>query len=466
MVDSVNTRSNKRIMIVVNAVSTFVGAFMMSSINIALPSMGAELAMEAVLLGWVVTAQTLPMAAIQLAAGRFADITGRKRIFIYGLVLFTISTFLCAFAPSSTLLIIFRIFQGLGGALAFTNSIALLTSVFPPEERGRALGISMSFTYAGASAGPFIGGILTEQIGWRSIFFLGGILSVVVVGLVFWGLKGEWAEAKGEKFDFSGSLVFGVSLAVMMYGLSTVLEPLGMVLTVLGIIGLIVFVRLEAKTASPILNVNLFRRNRSFVFSNIATLINYWAALAVIFLITLYLQYTRGYSPQMAGLIMLTQTIFMTATAPIAGRLSDRFQPQIIASIGLALNGLVVLFFCFLNETTPIWLIVVALSLFGIGWGGFSSPNTNAVMGSVETKFLGVASAAVGTMRSVGMILSMAVIMILFSFYIGDAEITPEYYPAFLLSAKTGFVILAILSFAGMFSQFAGRKAKVTGVND
>jgi len=438
---------------------------MMTSINVALPTMGAELSMEAVLLGWVVTAHTLPTAAVQLAAGRFADITGRKRMFLWGSIIFTLSTFLCAFAPSSAMLIVFRIIQGIGAAMAFTNSIAILTSVFPPEERGRALGISMSFTYAGASAGPFLGGILTEQLGWRSIFYLGGILSVVVVGLVLWGLKGEWAGARGEKFDLSGSLIFGVSLAVMMYGLSTVLEPLGMVLTVLGIIGMIIFVRIEAKTASPILNVNLFRRNKSFIFSNMATMINYWAALAVIFLITLYLQYTRGFSPQMAGTIMLTQTIFMTATAPVAGRLSDRFPPQIIASLGLGLNGLIILFFCFLNETTPVWIILVALCLFGIGWGGFSSPNTNAVMGSVETKFLGVASAAVGTMRSVGMILSMAIIMILFSFYIGDAEITPEYYPAFLLSARTGFAIMAVLSFIGMFFQLAARKPKAKGVD-
>jgi MFS family permease len=423
--------------------------------------MGRELAMEAVLLGWVVTANTLPTAAFLLAAGRLADIYGRKRIFLYGSIITTISSFFCAFASSGIWLIIWRALQGVGGAMAHTNAIAILTSVFPPEERGRALGIALSFTYLGASVGPFLGGVLTQQLDWRSIFLLVGFLNLIVIGLIFWKLKGEWAESKGEKFDFTGSIVFGISLLVLMYGFTVLLTAPGMVLVALGILGLLVFVWLETRMSSPLLNVGLFRKNTIFVFSNLATLVNYSAAMAVIFLLTLYLQYNRGFSPQTAGSIMLVQSVCMTITAPIAGRLSDRVRPQIIAAIGLALNCAVFLFFYFLTEETALGFIMTALAFLGIGWGLFSSPNSNAVMGSVDIKFLGVASATLGTMRSVGMVLSMAIAMILFSIYIGEAEITPEYYPAFLASAKMGFMIFTIICFSGIFAQLAGIKASV-----
>jgi MFS family permease len=308
--------------------------------------------------------------------------------------------------------------------------------------------------------GPFLGGVLTQHLGWRSIFLLVGFLSLVVIILIIWGIKGEWAEARGERFDLVGSIIFGISLVVLMYGFTVLLTTLGVVLVVLGALGMVVFFRWEARIDNPILNVGLFRKNKVFVFSNLATLTNYSAAMAVIFLLTLYLQYNKGFSPQMAGLITLIQSVCMAITAPIAGRLSDRVNPQIIAAAGLALNCVAILFFVFLSEETALGLIMVALAVLGIGWGLFSSPNSNAVMGAVERRFLGVASATLGTMRSIGMVLSMAIAMILLSIYVGETEITPAYYPAFLASAKTGFIIFALFCLSGVFAQLVGRKVK------
>jgi predicted MFS family arabinose efflux permease len=302
--------------------------------------------------------------------------------------------------------------------------------------------------------------VLTEQLGWRSIFWLVGVLCLMVIGLIFWRLKGEWAEAKGERFDTVGSIVFGVALVMLMYGFIVVLTTLGKVLILLGMLGLVAFYRWEAKEASPILNVGVFRKNAVFVFSNLATLINYSANLAVILLLTLYLQYNRGFSPQTAGMILLIHSVCMTIVAPISGRLSDRVEPRIIATVSLAINCvLFLLFFFFLNDRMPMVLVMVGLAIFGASWGLFSSPNSNAVMGSVERKYLGVASATMSTMRSAGMVLSMGITMILFSIYIGDAEITPEYYPAFLTSMRAGFLIFAALSFSGIFAQLAGKSS-------
>jgi EmrB/QacA subfamily drug resistance transporter len=429
-------------------------------VTIALPTIGKEFAIEAVLLGWVVTAMTFPQAALLLPIGRLADIFGRKKIFIYGMVVFTVASFLCATAGSAVLLIVYRLLQGVGGGMIFGTAMALLTSVFPPGERGKALGISSATVFVGISAGPFLGGVMTQHLGWQSIFFLNGFLCLVVLVLVFWKLKGEWAEARGEKFDVIGSIIFGISLVVMLYGLTALPSVLGIVLIVLGILGLLAFVRWEARLESPILNIGVFRKNTVFVFSNLAMLIHICTAFAVIFLMSLYLQYSLGYSPQTAGLIMVVQPVCTTICTPVAGRLSDRVDPRMIAGLGMLLVAVALVLFIFITETTSLGYIIAGLAVCGIGIGVFASPNANAIMNSVETKFLGVASGAQGTMRSCGQILGMAIVMILFSIYIGKAAITPEYYPAFLTSAKVAFIVFAAIGFGGVFAQLAGLKIK------
>jgi len=282
----------------------------------------------------------------------------------------------------------------------------------------------------------------------------------VVIGLILWKLKGEWAEARGEKFDIVGSVVFGVSLVAMLYGLTVLPTTPGIVLIIAGFLGLLVFGRLEARTESPIFNVGLFRKNTVFVFSNLAMLVHICTAFAVIFFMSLYLQYNKGFVPQTAGLIMIAQPVCTTICTPVAGRLSDKVDPRIIAAIGMAVTFVSLVFFIFLTEATALGYIIAGLAVFGLGMGTFASPNANAIMSSVDKKFLGVASGTQGTMRSCGQILGMAIAMILFSIYIGKAQITPEYYPAFLTSMKVGFIIFAAICLSGVFAQLAGLKVR------
>ena len=460
MMDSMSTGVSKRVTLIIVSITVAVIAFMMSAVTIALPTIGKEFAMEAVLLGWVVTAMTFPQAAILLPVGRLADIYGRKRIFLCGMVVFTVSSFLCATAGSAVSLIAYRLLQGIGGGMVFGTSLAILTSVFTPGERGRALGISSAAVFLGISAGPFLGGVLTQHLGWRSIFFLNAFLCLVVIGLTFWRLKGEWAEARGERFDVFGSIIFGISLVVMLYGLTVLPTTLGIVLIVLGVLGLLAFVRWEARMESPILDIGLFRKNTVFVFSNLAMLVHICTAFAVIFFMSLYLQYNKAFLPQTAGLIMIVQPVCTTICTPIAGRLSDKVDPRTIAAVGMAVTSVALVLFIFLTEATALGYIIAGLAICGLGVGIFASPNANAIMSSVEKKFLGVASGAQGTMRSCGQILGMAIVMILFSIYIGEAQITPEYYPAFLTSAKVGFIIFAAISLCGIFAQLAGMRLR------
>jgi EmrB/QacA subfamily drug resistance transporter len=458
VVNYVSNGTSKRVTLIITSTAAFIGPFMFSGVNIALPTIGREFAAEAVLLGWVSNAMVLASALVLLPAGRLADIYGRKKIFIGGVLLFAVSSLLCAIASSTILLIIYRVIQGIGGGTLIGTSVAILTSVFPAEERGRALGINVAAIYLGLSFGPFISGILTQHLGWRSIFFMGSFLCLVVFGLTLWRLKGEWAEARGEKFDVVGSIVFGISLLMIIYGFTLLPAIMGFILVLLGVIGMLAFVQWETRVASPVLDVGLFRKNTVFVFSNMAVLINYSATFALTFLMSLYLQYTKGFPPQTAGLILIAHPVVMASVAPFAGRLSDRIEPRFIASVGMAFTCVALLLFVFLAEETSLWYIIGSLIIFGIGAGFFSSPNTNAIMGSVAKKYLGVAAGVIGTMRTSGMTLSIGIVMILFSIYIGKAQITPEYYPAFLTSVKVSFIIFTVLSFGGIFAQLAGRR--------
>jgi EmrB/QacA subfamily drug resistance transporter len=456
----VRSDTSKEVVLLVASTASFIFPFMGSSVNVALPSIGRELALDAVTLGWIATAYILASATLLVPFGRIADIHGRKKVFTCGVIVFTVSSFLSGIAASAAMLISFRVLQGIGGAMIAGTGVAMLTSVFPAEERGKALGINVAATYAGLSLGPVLGGVLTQHLGWRSIFFVGVPLGLVVLGVILRKVKGDWAEAKGEKFDLAGSMIYSVALVVLVYGFTMLPAMLGVWLIVAGVIALSAFVRWETKMRSPVLDMNLFKNNRVFAFSNLAALINYSATYAVAFFISLYLQYIKGFSPQSAGLILVAMPAVQAVFSPLAGRLSDRIEPGVIASTGMALTTAGLVFFIFLSGETSLEFIMGALILIGFGFALFSSPNTNAVMGAAPKTAYGVASATLATMRQVGMVFSMGIAMLMFALQIGRVEITPEYYPAFLESMRTSFIIFALLCFGGIFASLARGKVR------
>jgi EmrB/QacA subfamily drug resistance transporter len=435
--------------------SAFLTPFMSSAVNVAMPAIGKEFSMSAVALGWVATAFMLLAAMCLVPLGRAADLVGRKKIFAAGLAVHTGATVLAALAPSGSILIAARGLQGIGGAMIFGTAIAVLTSVFAPGERGKVLGLNTAATYLGLSLGPVLGGFLVRGWGWRSIFWAAAVVSLAAFALVVWKLTGEWAEARGEGFDAAGSALFGLGLVSLMYGFSRLPSRLGLALTGAGVAALAGFVRVESQAGSPILNLRLFRANRIFLFSNLAALINYSSTWAVGFLLSLYLQYIKGLAPHQAGLVLIAQPVMMALCSPFAGRLSDRVEPRTIASLGMALTALSLLLFGFLRPGTPFPVIVAGLAVLGLGFGFFSSPNTNAVMGSVETRFYGVASATLGTMRLSGQMMSAGITMLIFSLFLGRNPIVPEFYAVFLVAVRVAFIFYAALCAAGVLASLA-----------
>ncbi|MCK4857272.1 MAG: MFS transporter, partial [candidate division Zixibacteria bacterium] len=436
-------------------VTAFLVPLMGSSINVALPAIAAEFAMDAIMLSWVATAFLLTSAIFLLPVGRFADIFGRKKVFTVGMVIYALSSALSAFATSGMMLIAFRVLQGFGAAMIFGTGIAILTSVYPLGERGRVLGINVAAVYSGLSLGPFFGGFMTEQLGWRSLFLAHVPIGLIVIVVIIWKLKGEWAEAKGEKFDITGAVVYGLALLASMYGVSLLPELLGVWLIAFGLIMLLLFILWENRMRFPLLDIRLFTKNRVFAFSSLAAFIHYGATFAVSFMMSLYLQYIKGLSPQEAGLVLVCQPVVMAFFSPLAGRLSDRIEPRFVASSGMAVTAVGLGLLTSVGNDTSLTYVISALLVLGLGLALFSSPNTNAIMSSVNRRLYGVASGTVGTMRTVGQVISMGIAMLVFAFYIGHVEITPDKYPHFLQSARLIFIIFAVMSGLGIMASMA-----------
>jgi EmrB/QacA subfamily drug resistance transporter len=455
--------SGKRAALVAATLASFLTPFMDSATNVALPAISHEFAMDAITLSWIRTAYLLAAAMFLVPFGKVADIYGRKKIFTYGTAVFTFAALFIGLSTSSAMLVSIRVVQGIGSAMIFGTGVAILTSVFPPGERGRVLGINVAAVYLGLSLGPSIGGLLTQQLGWRSIFLITVPLGLVVIGFVLWQLKGEWAEAQGESLDLIGSAIYALSLVALMVGVSRLPALLGAGLIVAGVAGLSVFVAWELRATNPVLNIKLLTSNRTFAFSNLAALINYSATSAVAFLLSLYLQYIKALTPQQAGLTLIAQPVVQAAISPVAGRLSDRVEPRIVASAGMACTAVGLALMVLVGPGTPLWTIIIRLALLGFGFALFSSPNMNAVMGSVSRRYYGVASGMLGTMRLMGQMLSQGIAMLLFALYIGRVEILPEYYPLFLASMKTAFAIFAVLCVFGIFASLSRGKVRQGG---
>ncbi len=446
--------------LVVATLTSFLPPFMASSINIALPAIGAEFSMDAILLGWIATSYLLSAAVFMVPFGKIADIYGMKKVFFIGLFIFTASSLIAFFAPTSTILIGSRVLQGIGSAMIFGTGTAILVSVFPAAERGKILGINAASVYLGLSLGPFLGGLLTEYFGWRSLFLINVPLGLIPLALGMWKLKGEWAGAREDRFDLTGSAIYSLMLVAVMFGFSLLPAWQGAALVLVGVATFFLFIRWESGVACPVLDVRLFKNNRVYAYSNLAALISYSATFAITFLLSLYLQYIKGLAPDQAGLIMLAQPAMMAIFSPFTGRLSDKMEPRLVATAGMALTFVAVLAFVFLSAETSLIFIVACLITLGLGLALFTSPNTNAIMSSVEPRHYGVGSATLGTMRLVGQVASMSFVMMVFSLYLGKVEITPQYYPLFLSSVKVAFAVFSALCILGIFASLARGKLR------
>ena len=364
---------------------------------------------------WVIMGYILISTVILLTLGRMADMLGRVRMYNLGFVTFTVGSVLCGISQNATQLILSRLVQGAGGAMMVVNSAALLTEVFPPNERGKALGINGVTFSAGGVLGPVLGGLILSAASWRWIFFIN-----VPIGLIgtFWGyrvLREITPRTKGEKFDAFGAIAFSVGLLSLLAALTLGIEagwtstPILAIFAVFLAMAAAFFIR-ERRAANPVLEFSLFR-NRVYAFSTLAAMMQSLAMFAVNFLVVFYLQAVRGYDPLKAALLLIPLPIVMAIVAPLSGNLADRIGARIPATLGVVIQALALFGFTFLKPDTHYLAIAVGLALMGLGGGLFFSPNTSAAMNAAPKNRLGIASAALATLRQTGMVTSLALAM-------------------------------------------------------
>ena len=445
--------------LIVAMITSFVNPLSLSAINVALPAIGLDLGANAVSLAWIAASYALTAAVVQLPLGRITDICGKRRIMIIGALLFSLSNFLAAISWSSWWMILCRIIQGLGGSMASVAGMAIVSSIFQANQRGKAIGMIVGSVYAGLSVGPFMGGMLTHYLGCYSMFIANGLLTGIAAFMAIKGLKGDWEhDLPKEKLDVSGALIYCTALSLLMIGLSSLPGNFSLMLIAAGIAGLALFVVLQSMARYPIINIAILLKNRVFIFSNLAAFIHYASAFAVSFLLNFYLQYVKGLEAHYAGFIILTQPVIQALFSPFMGALSDRVEPRILASIGMGCTAVGTWALIGITEETTLVFIVFILVLFGMGYAIFSSPNTNAIMGSVDRSLYGMASSFSGTMRSMGMSVSMAVATMSMSFYMGARKIGINDYEGFFDSMNLCFFIFVVLCCAGIIASLARGK--------
>lgn len=448
----------KNLILLICSVLSFFTVFAVNAVMVVIPTIAAEFHMSNIVQNWVTIIFLLVVAVMSVPAGQISAKYGLKKITILSIILFIIVSIANVLVTSAEQFLACRFILGISLSLINVTSMAMVVSAFPPQERGKALGINITGVYIGLSLSPVLGGVLNYNLGWRSVVLFGVPFLFVILALLLFKVDDEWITFKDNPLDLKGSLFYGVGMVLFMYGFTILNEPLGVILTVLGIVTLIIFGLIELKQKYPVFDIRFFK-NRKFLSSNFASLSAYLATFAVTTILNYHLQYIKGLDSQTAGIILLVAPLCQVVLAPIAGRLSDRYVPQILAALGMGLGTVSLFLFSFLNETTPFEFLVISMIIYGVGFGLFSPPNTNVIMGSVPPKDTSVASAAVATMRTVGQAMSIGILTLVFAFVMGNVPIIEKYYPLLISSCQITCLICVVLCIASVFASFVGIKS-------
>ncbi len=444
----------KNIILLICTVLNFIAVFAANAVNIIIPTIATEFHMSNIVQNWITIIFFLVMAMLSIPAGQISGKYGLKKVTVISSALFIVISLVNVVVTSSMEFLICRLMLGL--VLAFINvtSMAMVVSAFEPQERGKALGLNITGVYIGLSLSPFLGGVLNYQLGWRSVILFSVPFLIAIIVLLL-RMDDEWITFRGIPLDLKGSLTYIIGIALFVYGFTILNDVSGVVLTVLGVIILIVFAFIELRQNNPVFDIK-FLKNRRFLSANLASLCAYLSTFAVTTILNYHLQYIDGFDSQTTGIILLVAPICQVIFAPIAGKLADKYVPQILAAVGMGLGTVSLLLFSTLNYETSLGFLVISMIIYGVGFGLFSPPNTSVIMGSVPPKDTSVASASVSTVRTVGQAMSMGILTLIFAFVMGNVPIVEEYYPLLMSSCRITCLICVGLCLASVFASLVG----------
>jgi len=433
----------------VTSLGTFMANLDLTIVVIGLPTILQQLHATIYHGIWIITGYTLMMTILLVLLGRLADLYGRVRLYNLGFAIFTVGSLFCALSRNGAELIAFRFLQGAGAALLYANSGAIITDAFPADELGMGLGINVMAVNLGAIAGYTLGGVMITYFGWRSIFLLN--IPIGVFGTI-WGylnLKEISRKPVGQKFDFTGALLYCIGLATILLAL-TIGDPLSirnLIILGCGVAFFIAVIFVELRQKFPTLDLALFKI-RQFALGNIAGFLNAIAFSCGPFLRSLYLQLILGYSAAKTGLLLIPMEIIIFAISPFSGKLSDKIGARVLSSIGLLLNAAALFWFATLNKSSSYSAVLVSLLLFGCGMALFFPPNSSAVMGSVAPEKRGVANGIRMTLNQTGNVFSVPFSLLLMTLVMPYSKLSQIVGSSQLLSSNESTIFMNAINHA------------------
>ncbi len=449
-----------RTVIIAVGAAQFMLPFMLAGVGPLLPAIGQDLNASAMQLSLINAAYTLSLAIFHLVAGRVGDMVGRRRLFLSGLSLFMLMSALLPFVTNIWLFLLCRFVQATGTAVMNTCALAILASCSPPEQMGKVLGLTSIGVYSGLSLGPGLAGLLGTALGWQFLFF-----SVVPIGIIAWllmycNVRQDWKDAPDDPFDWKGSLSYTLGVSLLSVGAIWVLSGAWAVgLLVLGFLFVGVFLWSERRSPHPILDIDFLVHNKAFALSTLAAFINYSSIFGVAFYFSLYLQGVHGLTLLETGMLLSVQPLVQVFISPLGGRMADRHGADVIATIGIAVCGIGLLLASGLDGESSLWVVTVIQLVIGSGIALFASPNTSAIMTSVDAAHMGQASGLVGTARTLGTLTSMVIISLTMHAYLGDSQLDATNIPDFLTAMHINFTLFGVLNLLGIFCSL-GRMGK------
>ena len=456
----------------VASVATLIVTIDTGQLSIALPAIIKEFNADLALASWIALVYALITASLYLPCGRLSDLFGLGKLFLTGFILYSLSSFAAGLAQGPGQLIFCRALQAAGSALIMANNFALVTALFPPKERGRAMGIAGGTISAlGYSLGPVVGGVLTHALGWRSNFYLSGMLALVGFTAARALLPPESFRGSSERkqpFDFIGAISFAFGISALLLALALAQKGGGqevlVVLTALagaGVFGF--FIWWESRVKYPLLDLNIFRIP-AFALGNSARWLSFITMSVSNLLMPFFLQLAMGLDPLRTGILVAPTSVAMALLAPLTGWMSEKFAPERLCALGLAVNGVALVFLSFLEPGSSAVEVIFGLGLMGVGMGIFQTPNNNLLMSSVPRHRLGVGSSVLSIVRSLGYSIGATVATVIVSYFLlistgatslqnlavgSEIGVASPVLAAFLRGYHYAFLIAAAIAFAG-----------------
>ncbi|OED29822.1 MFS transporter [Methanosphaera sp. WGK6] len=453
-----NEEKINRNVILIGVIASFIVSFITNGISVALPTIATNFHISNITQNWIITIYLLTISMASIPLGKICGKIGLKKSMTYGIIFFIVGSILAGLSLNVYFMMISMIIMGIGSSIQFINILALTTKQIPSNERGKALGYGVTGGYLGLTLAPTIAGILIQNISWRSVFFITIPFLLIVYHLLI-SIDKEYYMQKERPIDIKGSFLYLIGIVLLLYGFTILNELRGFFFVVGGIIFLLIFAKFELKISNPIYDMRLFN-NHTYTASSIASWISYFATFVVTYVLNYHFQYLQGLTPQTTGIILIVRPLFVAIVSPYAGRLSDKYDPHILTAIGMFIVSTALIILCFLNQSTPLYMIIISIALQGIGFGLFTTPNNSMVLGSIDSEEIGTASASITTLRTIGQAFSVALLSLIFAIIMGNVAITPSNYPLLVESNQITMIISTILCVIAILLSLIGMKFK------